>query len=100
MTRTIIPTKTIETVYGGPFHATLKRWEHAQGCLPTYVIETFDGWNLLDRKEMRHVVAIDVAATVEDMRQQLAIMVAKRAFGMPQHTLIYNAVVDEYVTIK
>ena len=80
MARTVIPTKTIQTIDAGPFRANLRRWEHFLGQTPIFSIDTWDNYRLVSRSELLgEEEALSHWATMES---ELAVMVAKRAFGI------------------
>lgn len=92
--RTVIPTKNIDTVEVGPYRANLRRWEHWEGQLPIYTIEIWKGWTLVSSAEYGRIAQHYVAGTIEgdhqarderwqQMREELATMIAKEALGLP-----------------
>ena len=83
MVRTVIPTKTIETVEVGPFRANLRMWEHFPSETPTYTVEVWQGWNLKVCDEyLGHP-----RRRWYGIREQLAVMIARQAMGMETPTI-------------
>jgi hypothetical protein len=84
MVRTIFPTKTLKTVEVAPFRANLKRWEHFEGQWARYAVEIWEGWSLVSRKVTAETPDFDVDACVEQMKKEVAVLVAMRALGLSQ----------------
>ena len=83
MIRTVIPAKTLKTIDARPFRALLKRWECDAGCWPHFVTEYWDGYKLVRRDIMDPMPAdTDVDPLIEKMKEDVAIIIAKRALRL------------------
>jgi hypothetical protein len=76
--RTVIPTKTIDTIEVGPYRANLRRWEHYPGETPFYTVELWHDWHLKFTDEYEGLPEHRWSR----MREELSVFIATQAMGL------------------